>query len=68
MLLQIWCCSGNRRYLALNQSVFADATAVLLVYDTTDASSFEELIFWYNEAQVNLRNCRQLNVKKKKWT
>jgi small GTP-binding protein len=46
---QIWDTSGQERYRALDVQCYRGALGVLLVYDTTKASSLEDLRRWMKE-------------------
>lgn len=47
--LSIWDTAGQERYRTLTSSYYRGAQGVILVYDVTDARSFEELPLWLKE-------------------
>ena len=50
--LDIWDTSGQKKYRALTKIFYKDAKGVILVYDSTNEESFEELKeFWYQEVK-----------------
>lgn len=57
--LHLWSCGGHERFRPLIQQHYDGVKAAVLVYDMTDAASFEELSFWYNEM---VRACPQAKL------
>jgi len=52
ILLNIWDTAGQEKFRSLQALFYKDADAVVLVYDVTSASSFEELAnYWLNEVK-----------------
>lgn len=54
--LKIWDTAGDERYRSLTKKYYQDAQAVIIVYDITELSSFENLQFWISEIHDNVRN------------
>lgn len=44
--LQIWDTSGQERFKTITSSYYKGAKGVILAYDTTDESSFENISKW----------------------
>ncbi|KAI0557310.1 GTP-binding protein yptV5 [Gracilaria domingensis] len=51
--LQIWDTAGQERYQSLGSAFYRGADACVLVYDMTDARSFEALDSWKDEFLVS---------------
>ena len=50
--LDIWDTSGQKKYRSLTKFFYRDAKGVILVYDSTNEESFNELKdYWYNEVK-----------------
>jgi len=52
--LQIWDTAGQERFKSLTPMYYRDASAALLIYDITSASSFNKVKEWVNELRVNV--------------
>lgn len=48
---QIWDTAGQERYRAITNTYYRQAIGVLLVYDISKRSSFENLDKWLNEVR-----------------
>ena len=46
--LQIWDTAGQEKYMSLNQNLFLKVQGILLMYDITNRSSFDNLQKWMN--------------------
>ena len=44
--MQVWDTAGQERYQSLGQAFYRGADACILVYDITNAASFEHLVAW----------------------
>eukprot|EP01105_Mastigella_eilhardi_P014378 TRINITY_DN3272_c1_g1_i3.p1 TRINITY_DN3272_c1_g1~~TRINITY_DN3272_c1_g1_i3.p1 ORF type:complete len:195 (-),score=62.90 TRINITY_DN3272_c1_g1_i3:43-627(-) len=47
--LQIWDTAGQERFRNITSSYYRGANGVLIVYDVTDASSFDKVQYWMKE-------------------
>ena len=52
--LQIWDTAGQERYMALNKNIFQKIQGIILMYDITTRSSFENLFKWINLISQNI--------------
>lgn len=52
--LQIWDTAGQERFRSISRLYYRGANAAVLVYDITDASSFDEMAAWLQEIRQNL--------------
>lgn len=50
--LQIWDTSGQERFRSITSSYYRNAHGIIIVYDTTDTSSFEAVKMWSNEVDT----------------
>ena len=48
MSIQIWDTSGAERYKAITTTHIRGADGAYIVYDISDESSFNHLLYWYN--------------------
>ena len=48
MSIQIWDTSGAERYKAISTTHIRGADGAYIVYDISDESSFNHLLYWYN--------------------
>lgn len=78
--LQIWDTAGQERFKTITQSYYRGASAILLIYDLTDISTFQNLNKWLmdvkkanNDAQIfiignklDLFDCRQIKYNEAK--
>ena len=49
MRVHLWDLSGNAEYLDVRNELYGSTDAVFLVYDVTNAASFESLETWLRE-------------------
>ncbi|OHT03763.1 Ras family protein [Tritrichomonas foetus] len=47
--LELWDTAGQEQYKAVAKTYFRNATGCVLVFDTTDQASFNELSFWLQQ-------------------
>ena len=47
--MQIWDTAGTERFRTITPMYYRNVDGVLLVYDITDAKSFETINFWVEE-------------------
>eukprot|EP00388_Colpodella_angusta_P007847 GDKJ01021876.1.p1 GENE.GDKJ01021876.1~~GDKJ01021876.1.p1 ORF type:complete len:203 (+),score=27.31 GDKJ01021876.1:29-637(+) len=47
--LQIWDTAGQERFKTITNAYYRGADGIVIVYDTTDRESFDNLESWYNE-------------------
>ena len=47
--LQIWDTAGQERFRGLGSAFYRGADCVVLVYDTTNKSTFDSLEYWRNQ-------------------
>lgn len=52
--LQIWDTAGQERFRSISRLYYRGANAAVLVYDITDAASFDEMAAWLREIRKNL--------------
>jgi Ras-related protein Rab-1A len=50
--LQVWDTSGQCKFRAITRSYYRGAHGIILVYDVTNRSSFENLDYWLNEIKI----------------
>lgn len=55
LTLQLWDTAGQERFRTLTSSFYRGAHAVVLVYDTTQRSTFDNLKHWVEEANTYCR-------------
>ena len=54
LLFQIWDTAGQERFRGLTKIFYKDAKIIILVYDTTNRKSFEEIKnYWYKQIKEN---------------
>lgn len=52
---EIWDTPGQKKFRALHRILYKDTDFIILVYDITNLSSFEELkTYWINEVKANV--------------
>ena len=51
--LEVWDTAGQEQYRAVTKMYYKDVHGVVLVYDTTDQSSFEKAKFWLDDLDMN---------------
>lgn len=51
--LQIWDTAGQERYKTITQSYYRQAHGILLVYDITNAETFQNIKNWMDQIQKN---------------
>ena len=51
--MEIWDTAGQEKFRSINKIFYKDATIAIFVYDITDANSFEEIKYYWEE-QVKL--------------
>ena len=56
MKLQIWDTAGQERYMAINKNIFQKVQGIIIMYDLTKRSSFENLDRWFNLVSQNASN------------
>ena len=60
--LQIWDTAGQERYMALNKNIFQKVQGIILMYDITTRSSFENLNKWINLISQHATNKAKILV------
>ena len=63
--LQIWDTAGQERYMALNKNIFQKVQGIILMYDLTNKSSFDNLAKWLNLISQNVSNKSKILVANK---
>ena len=53
--LQIWDTAGQERYKSFTKAYFKDTKGIIIVYDVTSRSSFENLMNWFSLADENVK-------------
>ncbi len=51
--IQIWDTAGQERFRAIVKSVFNSVKGIILVYDITNRTSFEHVLYWLNNVREN---------------
>ena len=51
--LQIWDTAGQERFKTITSSYFRGANGIVIVYDVTDRTSFNNLNYWLEECEKN---------------
>ena len=56
--IKIWDTAGQERYKSLTQGFFRNAQGIIIVYDITNQTSFDDLKYWIQsiENNINLQN------------
>ncbi|KAJ1345540.1 hypothetical protein KIN20_000099 [Parelaphostrongylus tenuis] len=52
--LQLWDTAGQEKFRSITRSYYRNSVGVMLVYDVSNRSSFENISMWYNEAQKSV--------------
>jgi len=51
--LEVWDTAGQEQYRAVTKMYYKDVHGVVLVYDTTDRTSFEKAKFWLDDLEMH---------------
>ena len=54
--LQIYDTAGQERYMALNKSLFQKVQGIIIMYDITNRTSYENLSIWFNAVNETISN------------
>ncbi|CAF4820666.1 unnamed protein product, partial [Rotaria sp. Silwood1] len=61
--VQIWDTAGQERFRAITKAYYRNASGALLIYDILKASTFQNIVQWYNELRSNVEiDCRIILV------
>lgn len=52
--LQVWDTAGQERFRTITTSYYRGANGILIVYDVTDAASFEKVRYWLKELKEHV--------------
>mmetsp|Transcript_25654 Transcript_25654/g.29495 ORF Transcript_25654/g.29495 Transcript_25654/m.29495 type:complete len:183 (-) Transcript_25654:11-559(-) len=52
--MQLWDLSGNERFIVPSRGYYRNASALLLMYETTNLQSFQHLDFWIDQAEKTI--------------
>ncbi|KAI6184180.1 hypothetical protein M3Y97_00568600 [Aphelenchoides bicaudatus] len=52
--LQIWDTAGQEKFRSITTAYYRNSAAVIVVYDTTNRQSFENVTTWLDEAEMNI--------------
>ena len=63
--LQIWDTAGQERYMALNKNIFQKVQGIIIMYDLTSLSSFENVPRWLHLLSQNVSNKPKMLVANK---
>ena len=63
--LQIWDTAGQERYMALNKNIFQKVQGIIITYDLTSLSSFENVPRWLHLLSQNVSNKPKMLVANK---
>ena len=63
--LQLWDTAGQERYMALNKNIFQKVQGIILIYDLTNRSSFDNIYKWLNLLSQNASNKPKILVANK---
>ena len=63
--LQLWDTAGQERYMALNKNIFQKVQGIILMYDLTNRSSFDNIYKWLNLLSQNASNKPKILVANK---
>ena len=50
--MQVWDTAGQERFRTITQTYYKGASAILLVYDTTDRMTFESITHWMKQIET----------------
>ncbi|KAJ5078767.1 ras and ef-hand domain-containing protein [Anaeramoeba ignava] len=50
--LQIWDTAGQEQFRTIINSYYRGSHAIMIVYDITNEKSFEQVVYWFNEAET----------------
>ena len=56
MKLQLWDTAGQETFLSVTKSYYKSSAAVLVVYDITNRSSFDDLTEWMDRLEESANN------------
>ena len=63
--LQIWDTAGQERYMALNKNIFQKVQGIIIMYDLTNRTTFENLSRWFTLVSQNVSNKPRILVANK---
>ena len=63
--IQIWDTAGQERYMALNKNIFQKVQGIIIMYDLTSLSSFENVPRWLHLLSQNVSNKPKMLVANK---
>jgi len=63
--LQLWDTAGQERYMSLNKNIFQKVQGIILMYDLTNRSSFDNIYKWLNLLSQNASNKPKILVANK---
>ena len=63
--VQIWDTAGQERYMALNKNIFQKVQGIIIMYDLTSLSSFENVPRWLHLLSQNVSNKPKMLVANK---
>ena len=63
--LQIWDTAGQERYMALNKNIFQKVQGIIVMYDLTTRTSFDNLNKWFTLVSQNASNKPRILVANK---
>lgn len=52
--LQVWDTAGQERFRTITTSYYRGANGIMIVFDVTDAASFEKVRYWLNELKEHV--------------
>jgi len=60
--LQIWDTSGSERFRSITKAYYRGSHAVIITYDITDKSTFENVKTWLEEVDMNIEDLDILKI------
>ncbi len=62
IIVQIWDTAGQERFRSINKFYYKDANSIIIMYDVTRRSTFENIKSWFKEIEMNTDNLDNIDI------
>lgn len=62
IIVQIWDTAGQERFRSINKLYYKDANSIIIIYDVTRKSTFDNIKVWLDEINSNVNDINNIDI------